>query len=125
MVKWWVALAGLNGFIGVASGAYGFHGLAEKVSDTQHITAFQLGAQFQLIHAVVLIGVGWMASRAMPMANLAGCAFCLGIVLFTGSLYALPFTSSSLVIMATPLGGLSFMIGWALIMLSGLRDHHS
>ncbi len=124
MTKWWISLAGLNGILGVALGAYGFHNLTGKVTEAQQ-TAFQLGAQMQLTHAVALIGVAWLASRATPLANLAGFAFILGIILFAGSLYVLPFISSSLVTMATPLGGLTFMIGWALMMLGGLRDSAS
>jgi len=123
MAKWWMALAGLNGFIGVAAGAYGFHGLADKVSDPQLIEAFQLGAQFQLIHGVALIGVAWMAARGTPLANLAGLALILGIIFFAGSLYLLPVTTAKAVVMATPLGGFAFMIGWLLILLGGLRDN--
>ncbi len=121
MARLWMILAGLNGFIAVAAGAFGFHGLADRLTDAQ-MTAFMLGSQFQLVHAVALIGIAWMVSRQAPLANWAGAAFMAGIILFTGSVYILWLTHSMIVTLATPVGGASYMLGWILVLLGALRD---
>ena len=114
-------LAGLNGFLAVAAGAFGFHGLSDRMTEAQS-TAYMLGAQFQLVHAPALMAVAWMASRRAPLANWAGIAFITGIILFSGSVYILWMTQSFIVIMATPIGGASFMLGWILVLVGALKD---
>jgi len=108
------SLAGL----GVAAGAFGAHGLRDRL-DPASLATFETGARYQLIHGLaVLVAVGRDAHTPGPTARNAGISFVLGIVLFSGSLYALALGAPRGVGLVTPLGGLSFLAGWALLALS-------
>ncbi|TVR79484.1 MAG: DUF423 domain-containing protein [Rhodospirillales bacterium] len=112
----WLILGGLNGLIAVAAGAYGWHGLGGD-------PMFMMAADYQLAHALALTGVAWLASVATGpqgvLVHLAGAAFALGILLFSGTLYALALTASVPVTGAAPLGGVLLMAGWLLLMVIG------
>jgi len=117
-MRLWLFLGALNGFLAVVAGAYGWHGL--EVTDTGFRDIFLTGVQYQMWHALALLAVAWLASRpAAPGAtavHVAGWAFTIGIVLFSGSLYALGLTGSVLVHGAAPAGGVSLFVGWAALM---------
>lgn len=110
-MRLWLALAGVNGFLGVGAGAVGWHWLS---SDDFGKQMFMMGAHYQVLHALALFGVAWLADRTGNgrAAKAAGGLFTVGIVLFSGSLYlfgataTLPFTGSA------PMGGLALMAGW-------------
>ena len=72
------------------------------------------------VHVVALFGVGLMALRTFRFASVAGALFLIGIILFSGSLYAPAFIDIPNLGMVAPFGGLSFMLGWIVISLSGL-----
>ena len=113
-MNWW-RVAGVVGALGVALGAFGAHGLKNVVADPSHITRWwDVGARYHLIHAVALLGVA--AHPAQPRA--AGVAFCIGITLFSGSLYLMTLTGITKLGMITPLGGVAFIVGWLLIAFS-------
>lgn len=122
-MRWnvWLAVAAVNGLIGVAAGAFGAHGLKEKLS-ARHLAVFETGARYQMYHALALLGVAWLASRgATGMVNASGWGFLIGIVLFSGSLYVLAVTGVDKLGMITPVGGLALMAGWGLLGWSALR----
>lgn len=107
---------------GVALGAFGAHALTALVS-AQALDTWQTAVDYQMIHALALIAVYLLWSRGMPDTapvnrrmsiglKLAGWGFLVGVVLFSGSLYALSLGASSLFGPVTPVGGLSFMVGW-------------
>ncbi len=115
-MKLWLALAALNGFIAVAAGAFGAHGLQGKVGE-RAMAAFETGAQYHMTHALALLGIAWLASLSTHLSiSVAGWAFMLGIVLFSGSLYYYGLTESRALVLVTPLGGLAFLIGWAALL---------
>ena len=111
----WLFLAALNGLLAVAAGAYGSHGLA--VTESAHRDVFMTAVQYHMWHALALFAVAWLAQRpeapGAAAVRVAGWAFTAGIVLFSGSLYALGLTGSVPVPGAAPAGGLSFFVGWS------------
>lgn len=118
----WLFLGALNGLVAVAAGAYGWHALG---GDEGARKMFELGVQYQMGHALALLGVAWLATRfegrrKIPV-HLAGAGFTLGIVLFSGTLYAFGLTGLVPVEGAAPLGGMLLMIGWAALMWIAAR----
>lgn len=109
----WIVFAALNGAMAVGAGAYASHGLA---ADPRAQELFRLAGQYQMWHALALIGVavltGQVAGFARLALRLAGWLFVGGILLFSGTLYALAITGPLPVAMTAPLGGWSFMLGW-------------
>ena len=117
---WWV-LSAFAGFSGVALGAFAAHGLKSRLS-AEYLAVFQTGSHYQLIHALALFGVGLLALQAPArLVNLAGGLFALGILLFSGSLYALSLSGISKLGMITPFGGLAFLGGWLCLGLAAWR----
>jgi uncharacterized membrane protein YgdD (TMEM256/DUF423 family) len=83
---------------------------------------FETAARYQMYHALALLAVGVVAARApSASAAAAGWLFTAGIVLFSGSLYALAFTGVRVLGAITPLGGLCFLAGWIALGLAGQR----
>ncbi len=120
-MKPFLILAALSGFIAVAAGAFGAHGLEGKVG-ARDLAAFETGARYQMYHALALVAVAWLADRAPSRAvTVAGWSFVIGTLLFTGSLYVMGLTGSRALVFATPLGGLGFLIGWAALFVAALR----
>jgi uncharacterized membrane protein YgdD (TMEM256/DUF423 family) len=109
----WLLVAAINGFLAVAAGAFGAHGLQGKL-DEHSMTIFETAARYHMYHALA-IGLAAFAARsaaASSMANGAAVFFLAGIVLFSGSLYVLAFTGMRAVAFVTPFGGLAFLVGW-------------
>jgi len=116
-----VLIGAINGFLAVALGAFGAHGLNGKVAE-RAFAAFETAAHYHLIHAVALIGVGLLIHISQsPTASWAGWAFLTGILLFSGTLYHYGITESRALVMITPIGGLFFLAGWALLALAAWR----
>ena len=105
-------------FIAVALGAFGAHSRRTKRSPDM-LNIFEVGVRYQMYHALGLIAVAWAMTR-WPEANLnaAGWAFIVGIVVFSGSLYLLSATDIRWLGAITPIGGLAFLIGWAILVWS-------
>ena len=105
-------------FIAVALVAFGAHSLKTKLS-ADMLNIFEIGVRYQMYHALGLIAVAWATTR-WPEANLnaAGWAFIVGIVVFSGSLYLLSATDIRWLGAITPIGGLAFLIGWAILIWS-------
>ena len=115
----WLAIAGLNGLVAVAAGAYGYHALGVQDSGFREI--FLTGAQYHMWHTLALLSVAWAADRSGGIAPvLAGIAFAIGILLFSGSLYVMGLTEAAPVKGAAPLGGMLLMAGWAALIWTGL-----
>lgn len=111
--RWWVA-GGIFGALGVLLGAFGAHGLEERLAEAELLDHWKTAASYQLIHALALLGVA--AHPRSP--RVAGVAFTVGIVLFSGSLYVLSLTGIKALGMVTPLGGVAFLVGWTALALS-------
>lgn len=117
----WLALGAASGFVGVAAGAFGAHGLAALVN-AEALAWFETGARYQMYHALALLAVAWLAART-PSARavaVAGWAFAAGTLLFSGSLYGLAVTGARGFAYATPFGGVAFLVGWAALVVAAL-----
>lgn len=114
-------LGALMAFLAVALGAFGAHGLAGRLSPGD-LATFETAARYQMYHALGLILVAAL-SAGVPgfRARVAGWAFTLGILLFSGSLYALVLTGQRWMGAITPLGGVSFLVGWGALAWSVSR----
>lgn len=121
MLRTLLMLAAFFGFTGVALGAFAAHGLKGRLSQ-EYLAIFQTGVQYQLIHALALLGVAVLAN-ALPGRLMAwsGGLFALGILLFSGSLYALTLGGIPRLGIVTPFGGLAFLAGWACLGLAAWR----
>lgn len=112
----WILLAGtLAALTGVLLGAFGAHGLRSVVTP-ERLAVFQTGVQYQLIHALALVALGiWLRQLpATPLLHAAGLALLVGMVLFSGSLYALVVLDMPKLGLITPIGGTAFIVGWGL-----------
>lgn len=119
MTTWriFVLLGALNGFIGVSLGAFGAHGL-EGTLDPELLRVWNKGVDYQQIHALGLVLVGVLLRfEACRRIRLAGWCMLIGILLFSGSLYALALSGVRPLGAVTPFGGVSFLIGWGLLAL--------
>lgn len=122
-MKLFVILGSLNAFIGVALGAFGAHGLKSKVAP-EMLTIWETAVQYHLIHALGLFLIGILC-QLVPEASqvrVAGWLLLAGIVMFSGSLYAMVLTGTKPLGIITPIGGVAFLIGWLLLALSVWRD---
>lgn len=119
--------AGVIGFLGVALGAFGAHGLAALMSGledgAQRLAWWETASRYQLIHALALGLAAWMSTRVEGRApKVASVSFIIGTVLFSGSLYAMTLTGVRVLGAVTPLGGTAFLIGWAALTYAALRS---
>ncbi len=106
----WVRIGACLAFIGVALGAFGAHGLEERLSAEQ-LQWWNTAVQYQLIHALALVLLGALQDRrALPSGP--GLAFLVGTLLFSGTLYAMALGAPRGLGMVTPVGGLGFLLGW-------------
>lgn len=116
------AFAGaLSAFVAVAAGAFGAHALRARLSPDL-LAVFETGVRYQMYHALALFAVAW-ASNHWPgtPTRAAGWLFIAGTVLFSGSLYLLSLTGSRWLGAITPLGGLTFLCGWAALAMGLLK----
>lgn len=107
-------LAGLA----VAAGAFGAHGLRGMI-DEAALANWETAARYQMYHAVGLLGVSYAcATWKNKLAGVAGWLFIVGIMLFSGSLYALSLSGLRILGAITPLGGVAFIAGWGCLALA-------
>ncbi len=117
----WLATGAVAGGIGVALGAFGAHGLKSRVG-SDLLAIFETGVRYHLVHALALIAVAWAADRFPGVwTTVAGWGFLVGILVFSGSLYLMTLTGARWLGAVTPIGGLSFLLGWAALVIAALR----
>lgn len=126
MERLFLVLAGIFGFLGVALGAFGAHGLKAKLEAAAdgavRLGWWQTGAQYHLVHALALVVAAYLAARqGGTAASVAGFCFAGGIVLFSGSLYTMTLTGVRVLGAVTPFGGLLMLVGWAAVVMAALK----
>jgi len=114
----WFVIAAVNGFLAVAAGAFGAHGLQGRL-DAHALSIFETGARYQMYHALA-IGLAAVAPRS-SLSQLACALFLAGIILFSGSLYLLALTGLRALGFVTPIGGVAFLAGWAALAFAAAR----
>lgn len=117
----WLGLAAAYGFLAVALGAFGAHELKTRL-EVDQLATYRTGVEYLFWHALALLAVGLLAGqRALPGLHYAGLGFALGILLFSGSLFALSLTGIRAFGPITPIGGLLLLAGWASLLVAVLR----
>jgi uncharacterized membrane protein YgdD (TMEM256/DUF423 family) len=121
-LRTFLLLGAINGFLSVALGAFAAHGLKQKL-DEYLLGVFQTGVTYQATHALALIAVALLIKFFPGSSTLtwAGWCFFFGIVLFSGSLYALSLTNIKVLGAITPFGGVLFLVGWALLAIQAWK----
>jgi uncharacterized membrane protein YgdD (TMEM256/DUF423 family) len=120
MDRTFLFLGALAGFLGVAFGAFGAHALRGKLSP-EMLAVFETGVRYQMYHALALVVTSVLAARMTGwLLTTAGWSFAAGIVLFSGSLYALALSGVTVLGAVTPIGGLAFLVGWGCLLVVGI-----
>lgn len=135
----WFLLGAVLAGLSVAAGAFAAHGLdgyfvrkygtetrqvggREVLRSEKSLHDFKTGAEYQMYHSLGLLAVGLLSERRRSTATkVAGWAFLIGIVLFSGSLYALTISGMTKLGMITPFGGVAFLIGWAALAVAAKK----
>lgn len=107
----WIRIAAATGFLAVAFGAFGAHGLRGRVPDNL-LSAYETGVLYHLVHAAVLFALALYGRAASASVMLPASLLLAGIVLFSGSLYAMALTGITRLGAITPVGGLFMLGGW-------------
>lgn len=102
-----IRVAALVLFLGIVFGAFGAHGLEDRLEETGRLDNWETATLYHLVHGLALFVVATAAPRALGYYW-----FLAGIVLFSGSLYALALSDFATLGAVTPLGGVSFLVGW-------------
>ncbi len=111
----WLQVGAAWGFLGVAMGAFGAHGLKDRLEALGQAATFQTAAQYQMYCALALLAVGLLVltGRSGTAASVAGWGLLIGSLIFSGSLYALALTGLRWLGAITPIGGVAMLVGWA------------
>ncbi len=117
-VRQFIIIAAVLGFIGVALGAFGAHGLESTLVYNGHKDTFKTASEYQMIHALALLMVAWVLSTGKfdpKHLTRAGYFFVAGTVIFSGSLYILAIFDLSIMGALAPIGGVCLLAGWGLL----------
>jgi uncharacterized membrane protein YgdD (TMEM256/DUF423 family) len=120
MDRTFLMIGAIAGFVGVALGAFGAHGLRNRLSP-EMLAVFETGVRYQMYHALAILLVSALIVRMDGrLMNAAGWSFTAGIVIFSGSLYALALSGVTILGAITPIGGLAFLAGWVLLAIAAV-----
>lgn len=120
MSRIFLAIAAIFGGLSVGAGAFATHALRERLSE-RSLEFFETAARYQMYHALALLLVALLISRAefpQPLFVVAGWSFIIGVLIFSGSLYALSLTNIKVLGAITPLGGAAFIAGWGALAIA-------
>jgi uncharacterized membrane protein YgdD (TMEM256/DUF423 family) len=112
-----IRIAALLGFLAVALGAFGAHGLKDLLAQNHTAAIWDKAVFYHFIHTVML----FVLAQRRPMPSGPWLSFFLGILIFSGSLYLLAVTNVKWLGAITPIGGLSFLAGWAWLFLTARK----
>lgn len=121
-MKVFLILGALNAFLAVALGAFGAHGLEGKLSE-RLMDVYKTAVQYHMMHALGLIFIALLTERlaGTGLIHWAGWIMFIGIVLFSGSLYALSMTNVGVLGAITPIGGVAFLTAWVLVIVAAFK----
>lgn len=122
----WLFIAALSGFLCVTIGAFAAHGLS-NVLEPKELAWIETGVKYQMFHTIAILAIGILqlcreSLVANKMANFAAGAWMYGILLFSGSLYALALGAGKFLVLVTPIGGTLFLIGWLCLAYGGFKS---
>ena len=113
----WIIISAVSGFTAVAIGAFGAHGLREKLTP-EMLEVYKTGVLYQFIHTIVLL---ILALTNFINSKVPSIFFLIGIILFSFSLYLYSTSGIQLFAMITPVGGVCFLIGWLWLIVEAIR----
>ena len=119
MARVFIAIAALLGALSVMGGAFGAHALKGQLTE-KALDTFELGTRYQMYHALALLLVGLLLLQRPEASGLvyAGWAFVVGVLIFSGSLYALSLSGVKILGAITPIGGVALIVGWVLVAIA-------
>jgi uncharacterized membrane protein YgdD (TMEM256/DUF423 family) len=117
MKNHWITVGAVFGFLAVALGAFGAHQLKTVISP-EMLEIFKTGILYHLVHAVIITAIGFYAN---PKFFKSALFLSIGIILFSFSLYIYSVTGIKTLAIITPFGGVSFLIGWLLLIIASLK----
>lgn len=128
-MRTFLIMGGLSGFLAVALGAFGAHGLeaywqaAFEPNRAKYLEEiFQTAVEYHMFHTLALFVAAWLAGRSGSVGvRFAGWLFVAGILIFSGSLYALAISGIGVFGAITPIGGVCFLVGWGMLVVAGWR----
>ena len=124
MDRVFVTVGASSALIAVAAGAFGAHALRDRIP-VDLLDVFETGARYQMYHALALVALGVYLSQfagERPLLVWSGWLLVVGTFLFSGSLYLLSLTGVRWLGAVTPLGGIAFLAGWALLAVAAWRS---
>lgn len=120
-----IQAGGLLGALAVAIGAFGAHALKGMLAASGRSETFETAVKYQFYHALAMVLVGILMqnanTEATRMLGWSGNAFAIGVLIFSGSLYAICFTGITKFGATAPIGGLSMIVGWILLVLAASK----
>lgn len=117
----WIALGALYGFLGVAFGAFGAHGLRARLT-SDALAVWHTAVEYQFYHAGALLICGlWLYLQPRRALHVAASCFAIGVLLFSGSLYAFVLSGVGALGAITPFGGLLFFAGWLSLLWAAVK----
>jgi len=120
MKNYWITTGASFGFLAVAIGAFGAHQLKDILSP-EMMEVYRTGVLYHLLHAVIITAIGFYSN---PKFYKAALFLSIGIVLFSFSLYVYTITGIKSLAMITPIGGVSFLVGWLLIIVTSVKSRN-
>ena len=123
MFRTYCMIGAITALLAVALGAFGAHGLKDTI-DPYYLEIYETGVQYHMMHALGLILIG-LASDKLGSSNAllwSGRLLAIGILIFSGSLYLLSITKVSILGAITPIGGVAFIVGWALFARAAFKN---
>lgn len=115
-----LAAAAINAAVAVAAGAFGAHGLRERL-DARALEVFEIAVRYSLAHALGMAVCALAARAGIRGAVRAGWVMQAGVVLFAGTLYALALSGVKVLGAITPVGGVLMIVGWVLLAIAAMR----
>ena len=120
--KLFLTLGSISGALAVMIGAFGAHGLKDKLCE-QMLTVYKTGVEYHFYHTLALLGIGLLSLHyKSALLTASGWSMVAGIVLFSGSLYALSISGIRVLGAITPIGGLFFIVGWVLLAAAVIKS---
>lgn len=122
MAHLFLKFSALSGLLAVALGAFGAHALKNRLDEYAQ-SIYQTAVLYQFVHTLALLACAlFMLFIGKSQAlTVAGIAFILGIMIFSGSLYGLSLSGVRILGAITPIGGLAFIIGWAALFIAAFQ----
>ncbi|MEK5521237.1 hypothetical protein B5V89_11560 [Heyndrickxia sporothermodurans] len=121
-MKAFIIIGAINAFLAVALGAFGAHGLEDKL-EPKYLDIWKTGVTYQMFHALGILAIGILAGyiQGSSLMTWSGWLMFIGIILFSGSLYVLSVTKIGILGAITPIGGVAFLAAWILVVVAAVK----